>query len=460
MQRFLDAHGLRFCTFILRFFSFVFGGENYIRRRLFRLFRNFAKIFLTTSKEDLQMLKTKIFLLLVICFAAANSALAWDDVGHKTIAYIAWQKMTPQAREQAIKLLRSAPEDSNLAAYFMGDARPLAVRQMDYFMLSATWADIVRDRDFKTRYKKYHHGPWHYLDTFWRTGADGKPEVITDMENDKENAVERLFYFDKVLRDSSASSENRALALAWIMHIAGDIHQPQHASGRVTPEEPKGDQGGNLFLLTPQGTPRDKSENLHWFWDSIIVRNIPRGETGDTQFIPSIAKKITKKYPESKFSNRLDLGKFDGWQQESFRIASTKLYPASLKEYQMPSPAYKKMALQISEEQIALAGYRLGAMLNQILGAQSAQEMTRKEIEQGGSKIGQGANDSWLWFKTKAALATTDDLRESTINLDVENDVVTLKGSVKTIAQKMKAEQVAKNIDGVKAIKNEIKVSQ
>ena len=81
------------------------------------------------------------------------------------------------------------------------------------------------------------------------------------------------------------------------------------------------------------------------------------------------------------------------------------------------------------------------------------------ERDKGSSTIGSGANDSWLWFKTRAALLTTSDLRESTINVDVVNDVVTLKGTVETAAQKTKAEQVAKDIDGVKSVKNELKVA-
>lgn len=80
------------------------------------------------------------------------------------------------------------------------------------------------------------------------------------------------------------------------------------------------------------------------------------------------------------------------------------------------------------------------------------------EKDRGTSTIGQGANDSWLWFKTRAALATTDDLRESTINVDVVNDVVTLKGSVASAAQKTKAEQVAKGIEGVKSVTNQLQV--
>lgn len=76
-----------------------------------------------------------------------------------------------------------------------------------------------------------------------------------------------------------------------------------------------------------------------------------------------------------------------------------------------------------------------------------------------GDTIGSGAEDAWLWTKTRASLMTTDDLRESTINVDVDNSVVTLKGTVASAAQKTKAEDVAKKIDGVKSVKNELKVA-
>ena len=76
-----------------------------------------------------------------------------------------------------------------------------------------------------------------------------------------------------------------------------------------------------------------------------------------------------------------------------------------------------------------------------------------------GRNIGSGANDGWLWTKTRAVLATTDDLRESTINVDVDNAVVTLSGTVATQAQKTKAAQVAKGIEGVKSVRNNLVVS-
>jgi len=85
-------------------------------------------------------------------------------------------------------------------------------------------------------------------------------------------------------------------------------------------------------------------------------------------------------------------------------------------------------------------------------------DRAKYETSKGTSTIGQGANDSWIWFKTKGALAASNDLRDSTINVDVTNDVITLKGTVATAAQKTQAETVAKGIDGQKGIKNELKV--
>lgn len=80
------------------------------------------------------------------------------------------------------------------------------------------------------------------------------------------------------------------------------------------------------------------------------------------------------------------------------------------------------------------------------------------ERDKGESTIGQGANDSWLWFKTRTALATTDDLRDSTINVDVVNDVITLRGTVASAAQKSRAEEVAKGIEGQKGVRNQLTV--
>ena len=143
----------------------------------------------------------KFLFVTAVIFAFAFPALAWDDAGHKLTAYIAWQQMSPQAREKAIKILLSAPEDSDLSVFYLQNSRSDEANKRELFMIAATWADIVRDKKFANRYAKYHHGTWHYLDTFWRE-ENGKVELVSELKSDKENAVERLFFFDKVLRDS------------------------------------------------------------------------------------------------------------------------------------------------------------------------------------------------------------------------------------------------------------------
>jgi hypothetical protein len=80
------------------------------------------------------------------------------------------------------------------------------------------------------------------------------------------------------------------------------------------------------------------------------------------------------------------------------------------------------------------------------------------ERDKGSSTIGQGVNDSWIWFKTRAALLAASDLRDSTINVDVVNDMITLKGTVANAAQKASAERVAKGIEGQKGVKNELQI--
>ena len=89
-------------------------------------------------------------------------------------------------------------------------------------------------------------------------------------------------------------------------------------------------------------------------------------------------------------------------------------------------------------------------------------EKNRSEYERNKSTsetIGQSVEDSWLWFKTKSALMTTSDLRDSSINVDVQEGVITLKGTVANAAQKTKANQVANGIDGKKKVVDQLKVA-
>jgi hyperosmotically inducible protein len=74
-----------------------------------------------------------------------------------------------------------------------------------------------------------------------------------------------------------------------------------------------------------------------------------------------------------------------------------------------------------------------------------------------GDKISTEAGDGWIHFKVRGALAGVNDLRDSTINVDVEKGVVTLRGSVANAAQKAAAEKAAK-VDGVTRVTNSLVV--
>jgi hyperosmotically inducible periplasmic protein len=81
-----------------------------------------------------------------------------------------------------------------------------------------------------------------------------------------------------------------------------------------------------------------------------------------------------------------------------------------------------------------------------------------REARESGRTVGTGANDGWLWVKTRFELAAADDLRDSTINVDVDNAVVTLTGTVASAAQKARAEAVAKAVEDVRSVRNNLRV--
>lgn len=82
----------------------------------------------------------------------------------------------------------------------------------------------------------------------------------------------------------------------------------------------------------------------------------------------------------------------------------------------------------------------------------------KSEAKNKGESIGQGLEDGWIHFKTRAALAAVDDLRDSTINVDVDNAVITLRGDVGSAAEKTAAGKAAQGIDGQKGVKNNLAI--
>lgn len=303
-----------------------------------------------------------ILAILVFCTA---DAYAWDDVGHKLTAYIAWQHMTPDVRERVFKILLDAPEDSHLSTpYDAFNSRSEEIKRLELFMFASIWPDVIRNRAFEVRNKKYNQSNWHYGDIFWRQEG-GKANILADFKGAGGLAVSKLSDFEKIMRDPSYKDEEKAIAIAWFLHVGGDLHNPLHNASRVTDTEPEGDQGGNLFVLVPR-TDSSFGINLHSYWDSIISRVKPRkNDLWHTRYLAPIARKFMKKHKRGSMDGRLNIGNYAYWNTEGFQFLDSVVY-RDVERGSLPSKKYRKRAFLVSREQITLAGYRLAETLNRI----------------------------------------------------------------------------------------------
>ena len=76
-------------------------------------------------------------------------------------------------------------------------------------------------------------------------------------------------------------------------------------------------------------------------------------------------------------------------------------------------------------------------------------------------EVSKSAAGAALTTKVKTALARDEGMRTMTsIDVDSEDGVVTLKGKVDSADAKKKAEAIAKKVDGVKRVKNELRVEK
>jgi osmotically-inducible protein OsmY len=410
----------------------------------------------------------KFSVLIILLFSITNYALAWDEIGHKLTAYIAWERMNPEVREKVVKILLAAPEDSDLSVrYDAYNSRSDSVKRRELFMYAAIWSDVIRNRDFEVRFRKYNQSDWHYADIFWKQ-ENNEAVILADFPVESGKAIPKLYDFEKILQESSYNNEEKSIALAWFLHVGGDIHNPVHNASRVTELEPKGDQGGNLFVFIPR-TETSNGLNLHGFWDSIIGQVKPRkNDACDSDYLAPIAEEMMKKHPYSKMQSRLSLGNYKLWNIEGFNFLNKVVYTSDLQRNQMPSKKYTEQTFVTAEEQITLAGYRLGETLNRIFGSREVSSKTTddsgnlrevKDSKNVKDSVGQGANDTWIWTKTRAALASDGNLQnQNLINVDVNNGVVTLKGTVSSLKQKELIITIAKNVEGVKEVKDLIKI--
>ncbi|WP_026376608.1 S1/P1 nuclease [Aestuariibacter salexigens] len=186
------------------------------------------------------------------CTLSASQALAWGQIGHRVTGAIAEQHLTEQAQAAINEIL---PNESLAEA--------------------STWPDEMRSNPAEFWQKEA--GPWHYVTVpHEHTYSDvGAPE--------QGDAYSALKTFRATLLDKDASMADKQLALRFIVHNIGDLHQPLHVGNGK-------DRGGNDVRVEFFW----ESSNLHRVWDSGLI---DRRQLSYTEWTAWLSEKIT---PELK----------------------------------------------------------------------------------------------------------------------------------------------------------------
>jgi hypothetical protein len=297
----------------------------------------------------------------LMCLGSVGSARlwAWDDFGHMTVAAVAWQHLTPLARERAIALLRLNPDYERWVREASPDQRDVVA-----FLRASTWADAIKheagyvddgdrpegaDANLNVGYEdRREHRYWHFVDVPFSPDATPLPDVPAP------NAATRIADFRRVLADPTAPATLRSYDLTWVLHLVGDLHQPLHAVSRFTHDLPQGDLGGNRIRLCD---PPCRQE-LHYFWDRALGRGSPAEALA---LAPQLPLPPRRKVTDTRIED---------WLEESGRIGRHEVYAPPIGLAAGPyalTDDYRERALNIARTQIALAGRRLAVLLNAAL---------------------------------------------------------------------------------------------
>lgn len=245
-------------------------------------------------------------LLGLLMWAGSSMALAWGPEGHRVIASLAEQQLTPAARKEVGRLLALEP-GATLASV-------------------ANWAD---------EYRSTETAAWHYVN-FPRNAC------VYDAPRDCPDGacvVEAIAQQTAVLQ-TDMSDVHRLTALKYLVHLVGDVHQPLHAGYR-------GDRGGNTYQL--QAFMR--GSNLHAFWDSGLIYALH-------EEVATLTTRLSRQLPPVADTT---------WTaaqaaQESCRIVGTPgFYPA-----RQVGGDYIKRFTPVAEQRLLRAGSRLAGLLNRV----------------------------------------------------------------------------------------------
>ncbi len=254
-----------------------------------------------------------------------SPAHAWWEKGHRLVAEVANDHLTPTARRNVRALLGTES---------LADV--------------ASWADVYRPLESQT-------SGWHYVDipgdsdTYDRDrDCPVQPGVKKGSRADvwRDCATDRILFFEQRIADAKLDPADRAIALKYLVHFVGDLHQPFHASGVEV--------GGNLIPVSAFGSQSCSTSgkcNLHNIWDGYLIdhRNL-----SDRQYLALLENRIR--------TDKLASGTNDPtvWTNESKKLSDEALVAknADIDE------AYFQREIPVIDRQLALAGLRLASVLN------------------------------------------------------------------------------------------------
>jgi hyperosmotically inducible protein len=81
-----------------------------------------------------------------------------------------------------------------------------------------------------------------------------------------------------------------------------------------------------------------------------------------------------------------------------------------------------------------------------------------RETSEATGTAGQAVNDGWITTKVKSSFVGVDALDGSDIDVDTNGHVVTLRGTVPSEAARARAISLAKQVDGVRSVKDDLKI--
>lgn len=254
-------------------------------------------------------------------------AWAWGSEGHRIVALIAADRLTPAARARVADLLgpdvRGAMEEAS------------------------TWADEIRDERPETE-------RWHFVDIeISEAGYDaardcpGEDCVVAQIRRD-----------ERLVADARLARPVRAEALRFLIHFVGDIHQPLHCADHH-------DRGGNEVRVMLGG----EETNLHAVWDTTVVAGL--GDDPATVSAGLEARITPREARAWSWGGPAD------WANESFDIAKRAIYgplrgtDREEGSIQLPDN-YLIHERPLAAEQLEKAGVRLAMVLNAVLSGPSS----------------------------------------------------------------------------------------